>query len=163
MNDAFLITGGNIGDRVTTLNNALYKIEEQCGNIIATSGLYETAPWGNNDQPPFLNQAIHLQTSFSSNQLMRCLLKIEKEMGRVRKEKYGPRIIDIDMLFYNDAIFNSELLNIPHPYLQDRRFVLLPLNEIAEHLIHPVYQKTIAHLLQECTDKLEVVKYIHSD
>ncbi len=159
MNKAFLLTGGNLGDRQQNLSTARTCITEQCGKIIAASSLYETAAWGNTDQPAFLNQALEISTLFNARQLIRRLLKIEKQMGRVRKEKYGPRLIDIDILLFNNETHNYHFLKLPHPEMQKRRFALLPLAEIAPDEIHPVLNKTITALLKECKDELEVKKY----
>ncbi|MFZ1264684.1 MAG: 2-amino-4-hydroxy-6-hydroxymethyldihydropteridine diphosphokinase [Chitinophagaceae bacterium] len=159
MNRAYLLTGGNLGDREHYLATARTFIREQCGTILRVSSLYETAAWGNTDQPPFLNQAIEISTSRNARQLMRHILKVEKLMGRVRKEKYGPRLIDIDILLFNDEIHNYALLKLPHPEMQNRRFALLPMAEIAPELVHPILKKTIAELLEACTDMLEVKKY----
>jgi len=158
MNTAFLLTGGNLGDRKETLAQAKDLIAEQCGAVVATSSLYETAAWGNADQPAFLNQALQLETTLTARQLMRRLLKMEKLMGRVRKEKYGPRIIDIDILLFNNEVHNYPLLKLPHPEMQNRRFALLPLAEIAPTIVHPVLKKTTKQLLKECKDELEVKK-----
>ncbi len=158
MNTAFLLTGGNLGDRKETLAQAKDLIAEQCGAVVATSSLYETAAWGNADQPAFLNQALQLETTLTARQLMRRLLKLEKLMGRVRKEKYGPRIIDIDILLFNNEVHNYPLLKLPHPEMQNRRFALLPLAEIAPTMVHPVLNKTAKQLLKECKDELEVKK-----
>lgn len=159
MNQVYLLTGGNMGDREKNLIAAIEQINLHCGLIIKRSSLFETAAWGNTEQPSFLNQALEVETKLSPRQLMRCILKVEKLMGRVRKEKYGPRIIDIDMLLYADEIHNYKLLTLPHPEMQNRRFALLPLSEIAPDLIHPISKKTIAELLKECKDELEVKKY----
>ena len=158
MNKAYLLTGGNMGNREEILGKALALIREYCGTIRAMSSIYETAAWGKNDQPSFLNQAIEIHTDLQPRQLLRQILKIEKQIGRVREEKYGPRIIDIDILFYNDEVHNYPLLKLPHPEIQNRRFVLFPLVEIAAEFIHPVLKKTIAELLAICPDKLEVSK-----
>ncbi|MBK8139992.1 MAG: 2-amino-4-hydroxy-6-hydroxymethyldihydropteridine diphosphokinase [Chitinophagaceae bacterium] len=159
MNTAYLLTGGNLGERVHNLATARELIAEQIGNIIAASSLYETAAWGNTDQPAFLNQAIMIETPLNARQLIRRILKIEKKMGRVREEKYGPRLIDIDILLFNNEKHNYQFLKLPHPEMQNRRFALLPLAEIAPEIIHPVLKKTIAELLLECKDELEVKKY----
>lgn len=159
MNKAYLLTGSNLGDRETQLALARELIGEKCGTISAASALYETAAWGNTDQPAFLNQALELSTELLARQLIRKLLKIEKQMGRVRKEKYGPRLIDIDILLFNDERHNYSFLKLPHPEMQNRRFALLPLAEIAPGIIHPVLKKDIATLLVECKDELPVKKY----
>ena len=158
MNKAYLLTGGNIGDRQGFLQQAKGLLEQHCGNITAISGIYETAAWGNTDQAAFLNQALELETNLNAKQLIRRILKIEKMMGRERKEKYGPRNIDIDILLFNDEIYNISFLKIPHPELQNRRFALLPLTEIAGDLIHPVLKKSIKNLLNDCPDTLAVKK-----
>ena len=158
MNTAYLLTGGNLGDREKNLAAARDQISQECGKIISASALYETAAWGKTDQPYFLNQALEIQTSLTARQLMRRLLKVEKQMGRERKEKYGPRIIDIDILLFNNEKHNYPLLKLPHPEMQNRRFALLPLAEIAPDIVHPVLKKTITALLDECPDTLFVKK-----
>lgn len=159
MNIAYLLTGGNLGDRESNLALARTMIQEQCGKVNTASSLYETAAWGNTDQPSFLNQALTIETILTARQLMRRILKIEKLMGRIREEKYGPRLIDIDILLFNDEVHNYTLLKLPHPEMQNRRFALLPLAEIAPGIIHPVLQKNITALLKECKDNLPVKKY----
>lgn len=159
MNKAYLLTGSNLGDREQYLATARSLINEQCGTIVTASSLYETAAWGKTDQPSFLNQALELDTTLNAKQLIRRILKIEKMMGRIRDEKYGPRLIDIDMLLFNNEKHNYQFLKLPHPEMQNRRFALLPLAEIAADIIHPVLNKTIHELLIECTDELPVKKY----
>jgi len=159
MNKAYLLTGGNLGNREEHLTTAIKLIKEQCGTVAGTSALYETAAWGKTDQPPFLNQAVELHTGLNARQLIRKLLKIEKQMGRIREEKYGPRLIDIDILLFNDEIHQYRLLQLPHPEMHNRRFALLPLAEIAPNIQHPVFNKTITELLKECKDELPVKKY----
>lgn len=156
MNTAYLLTGSNMGNREEILEKARLLIAEHCGELIAVSSLYETAAWGNTDQPAFLNQAIQLNTDKTARQLIRRLLKIEKMLGRVRMEKYGPRLIDIDILLFNDEVHNYDLLRIPHPELPNRRFALMPLAEIAGTLIHPVIQIPVQSLLDQCSDPLDV-------
>lgn len=153
-----MLIGGNLGDRKENLLTAISLISEQCGSLTKSSSVYETEAWGITDQPSFLNQALEISTSLNARQLMRKILKIEKEMGRVRKEKLGPRIIDIDILLFENEIHDLRFLKIPHPELQNRRFVLVPLAEIDPTLQHPVLKKTIAELLEECPDNLEVRK-----
>ena len=159
MNKAYLLTGGNLGNREENLATARELINGHCGNIIKASSLYETAAWGKTDQPSFLNQALEVDTPLNSRQLIRWILKAEKKMGRVRDEKYGPRLIDIDILLFNNEKHNYQFLKLPHPEMQNRRFALLPLAEIAPDIIHPVLNKTIHELLKECTDELPVKKY----
>ncbi|MEO7984583.1 MAG: 2-amino-4-hydroxy-6-hydroxymethyldihydropteridine diphosphokinase [Bacteroidota bacterium] len=158
MNKAYLLTGANLGDREKNLATARAFIQQQCGNINRMSSLYETAPWGITDQPSFLNQALEIDTLLNARQLIRRVLKIEKGMGRVRQEKYGPRIIDIDILLFNQERHNYQFLKLPHPELQNRRFALLSLAQIAPGYLHPVLNKTIKELLEECKDEGEVKK-----
>ena len=158
MRTAYLLIGGNLGNRKENLSKAVLLINEQCGSLTRSSSIYETEAWGKTDQPSFLNQALEISTSLNARQLMRKVLKIEEEMGRVRKEKLGPRIIDIDILLFENEIHDLRFLKIPHPEMQNRRFVLVPLAEINSNLQHPVLKKTIAELLEECPDNLEVKK-----
>lgn len=156
MNKVFIITGGNIGDRMKNLETAEKMIEEQIGHVIQTSKIYETEAWGINDQPSFYNQVLIVETNFSADKVIKKILKIEEDMGRVRTIKNAARNIDIDILFFNDDIVNEENLTIPHPQMINRRFVLMPLNEIASAKNHPVYNKNVAQLLAECKDELKV-------
>jgi 2-amino-4-hydroxy-6-hydroxymethyldihydropteridine diphosphokinase len=158
MNTAYLLIGGNLGDRTAYLALAVQQISALCGQVTATSSVYETAAWGNTNQPAFYNQAVMLETTLSPDALLEVLLAIELEMGRVREEKYGPRIIDLDILMINDVVVGSPTLTIPHPQMHNRRFALLPLNEIAPALHHPVLNKTIDELLLNCPDTLDVQK-----
>ncbi len=158
MNTAYLLIGGNLGDRAAYLAEAINQISVQCGRVISTSSIYETAAWGNVNQPAFYNQAVKLVTILSPEALIERLLAIENEMGRVRTEKYGPRTIDLDILMINDIVIDTPTLTIPHPQLHNRRFALLPLHEIAPALHHPVLNKTIHELLLNCLDTLDVQK-----
>ncbi|NCT93480.1 MAG: 2-amino-4-hydroxy-6-hydroxymethyldihydropteridine diphosphokinase [Chitinophagaceae bacterium] len=158
MNTAYLLTGGNLGDRMAHLDQAARLIEQNCGLILQRSPVYETAAWGLNQQPPFLNQAIALQTSLAPEALMTKLLQIETGMGRIRTVKMGPRTIDLDILLIDDLVYNTPLLTLPHPALPDRRFALAPLADIAPTLVHPISGKNITQLLLECTDPLDVQK-----
>jgi 2-amino-4-hydroxy-6-hydroxymethyldihydropteridine diphosphokinase len=163
MNNAYLLLGGNMGNRETNFENAKNLIGQYCGEIVQSSSLYETAAWGKTDQPSFLNQALQLRTKLNALRLMKELLKIEEMMGRERKEKYGPRIIDIDILLFNDEQYHVPFLKIPHPEMQNRRFALMPLAEIAGPVIHPGFKKTIFQLLKECEDDLTVERFQEND
>lgn len=158
MNVTYLCLGGNIGDRELALKLALSKITEKIGDITSQSNIYETEAWGVENQQAYLNQCIEVKTPLSSSSLIESLLFIEKDMGRKRtnSETYEPRTIDIDILFYNDAIISEQNLIVPHPRLHLRKFVLIPLNEIAPNYLHPLLNKTIFNLLSECNDMSDV-------
>jgi 2-amino-4-hydroxy-6-hydroxymethyldihydropteridine diphosphokinase len=157
MNETYLLIGGNLGNRQERMQEAVQLIAT-LGKLVRLSSVYETEAWGINDQPAFLNQVVLLQTELPAIKLMQSILLIEEQMGRKRKEKFGPRIIDIDILFYNEDIVESADLVIPHPQLHLRRFTLEPMNEIAPGLIHPLFNKSISELLAECPDPLAVKK-----
>lgn len=157
MNRVYLILGGNMGNRAAMLEEAESLLAAQTGAIRSRSGLYETAAWGMENAAPFLNQVIEILTEKNVNDVLADCLRAEKILGRERtEEKYQARTIDIDILFYNDEIISAHELDVPHPRLHMRRFVLEPLNEIAPELIHPVFGKTINMLLGECQDTLTV-------
>ena len=158
MNISYLLIGGNQGDREAMLAEARTHLETAAGTIRQASSLYETAPWGKSDQGWFLNQALQVETEADPATLLKTLLQIEEKMGRKRAEKYGSRRIDIDILFFNDAILHRPDLVIPHPEIANRRFVLEPLNEIAPDYLHPVLHRSVRELLLACTDPLEVKK-----
>lgn len=157
MNTAYLILGSNLGDKLQNLMDARKHIQEIAGKIIKTSAVYATSAWGNTNQPDFLNQALCIETSFSASDLLDTLLWIEQLQGRVRDEKkWMERTMDIDILFYNDTVINSSSLIIPHPFIQERKFVLVPMSEIAPGLVHPVLKRNITQLLLSCEDNLEI-------
>jgi 2-amino-4-hydroxy-6-hydroxymethyldihydropteridine diphosphokinase len=158
MNKLYLLLGSNMGNSRQKLLQAQNHIAKKIGTIMRHSALYQTAAWGKTNQPDFLNQVIVVETSLTAAATMQAILSIEHKMGRIRTQKNSPRIIDIDILFFNKAIIDEPGLTIPHPQLQGRRFVLIPLNELSANFIHPVYKKTIHHLLRVCTDKLAVKK-----
>jgi len=156
MNKAYLLTGGNTGNREKYLQQAIELISQKCSNIHKQSSLYETAAWGKTDQSAFLNQALLLHTDLEAAELMNVLLSIEELMGRHREEKYGPRIIDIDVLLFNNLVLQTPLITVPHPELNNRRFALTPLAEIAANYKHPLLHKSIRQLLKDCPDTLPV-------
>jgi 2-amino-4-hydroxy-6-hydroxymethyldihydropteridine diphosphokinase len=158
MNEVYLLTGGNLGDRQSYLLKAGEAVQKNCGPIVETSSVYETAAWGKEDQDAFLNQVLHIRTHLNAVDLLTEILRTETELGRVRGLKFGPRIIDIDILFFNDDIIELPGLKIPHPQMPYRRFVLEPLCEIAAGKIHPLLHKNIAQMLAECPDLLAVNK-----
>jgi 2-amino-4-hydroxy-6-hydroxymethyldihydropteridine diphosphokinase len=159
MNDAFLCLGGNMGDRLGYIDNAKSFISQSCGRIVEESSVYETAAWGNPGQNGYYNQCIKLQTSKGALELLDCLLHAEHLLGRVRTENRNEsRTIDIDILLFNDEVIDAHHCHIPHPRMQLRRFVLVPLCDIAARVQHPVLKKTIEELLTECEDDLEVKK-----
>jgi 2-amino-4-hydroxy-6-hydroxymethyldihydropteridine diphosphokinase len=162
MNTVFLLTGGNVGDRLNNLHQSARWLQKMVGSIIKKSSIYETAAWGVTDQPSFLNQVIILTTVLTPDDVLKTILSIEEKMGRKRVEKMGPRTIDIDILFYNTQIINLPNLVVPHPEIANRRFVLEPLHEIAPTFVHPVAHKSIAALLEECTDPLQVNLYMNA-
>ena len=160
---AYLLLGSNLGHRFSYLYQAQQLIAEQCGEIVNQSSIYETAAWGFTNQPSFYNQVIVLQTNIDPQLLMLTLLEIEEKIGRRREIKYGPRIIDIDILLIDNLTSHTSLLELPHPFLPERRFALLPLAEVAPHLMHPIINKDITQLLEDCRDKLEVKKLENMD
>ena len=158
MNTAYLSLGSNIGNRQDWLQQAIKQIGTKCGTILKSSSFYETAAWGINAQPAFLNMVLALQTNLSPIELLNEILTIEISLGRKREIKWGARTIDIDILFYDQTILELPNLVIPHPYLHERRFTLVPMAEIAPAFIHPAFNQTITQLLDNCIDKLEVIK-----
>ncbi|WP_439558198.1 2-amino-4-hydroxy-6-hydroxymethyldihydropteridine diphosphokinase [Dyadobacter sp.] len=154
----FLLLGSNLGDRAGILQQARQMIAEKAP-IIAKSSLYETEPWGLADQPAFLNQVIEVTSADEPELLLTHLLHIEQELGRVRKVRWGARLIDIDILYYGNTVLDSPELILPHPRLKDRRFTLVPLAEIAAEFVDPKLKKSVSQLLEECPDKSEVLKY----
>ena len=149
----------DLSSRENFLQTARDFISEELGLIEKISKIYESTPWGVDGQGCFLNQVLLLSTSIGPHDLLNLILTIEKKIGRIRIEKWGERVIDIDILFYNDDIIETIDLCIPHKYLSKRRFVLIPLCEIAENLNHPKYNKTIEELLKICKDTELVKEY----
>jgi 2-amino-4-hydroxy-6-hydroxymethyldihydropteridine diphosphokinase len=160
MKTAFLGIGTNIGIREENLRNAVFKIEEHIGKLVASSSVYETEPWGFQSMDEFLNMVVKVETKLTPSGLLGRILMIESLLGRVRGEKqYSSRVIDIDILLYEDLVIDELSLKIPHPLLHKRRFVLVPLSELAPEIIHPVLNKSVCTLLELCEDKSKVLPY----
>lgn len=155
--NVFLSLGSNMGERRANLRTAATLIEKEIGKIVKSSHLYETQAWGKTDQDPFLNQVVMANTTLEPRDLLEAITRIEREMGRQRKEKWGPRIIDVDILFYGKRVIRDKGLEIPHPELHERAFVLVPMMEIAPDLEHPILKKAIDELYMACTDPSDVV------
>jgi len=157
MNKVFLGLGGNLNDRVGNLKKAKELLASKCGSIVCASGIYETEAWGMSSKNAFLNQVVEIHTVLGPHELLNAVLMVEAELGRVRNTgEYADRQIDIDILFFNDAVIHSDNLRVPHPQLSFRKFVLIPLCEIAPDFLHPVLKKTMHDLLVECSDELKV-------
>lgn len=154
---ALILLGSNQSNPKEQLKLANVHIAE-IAMIERASALYKTAAWGKTDQDDFYNQAIIIDTKLEADELMLALLAIERSMGRERLEKWSARIIDIDIILIDGLIHESEVLSVPHPHMQSRRFVLVPSEEIAAEMMHPIYQKNIKTLLSECNDELMVEK-----
>ena len=159
MNKTYLLLGSNMGNSRQQLTIAIKNITQQIGMVTRLSKLYTTAAWGNTSQPDFLNQVIIVATKLTALQTIEIILGIEKKMGRVRTTKNAPRIIDIDILFFNKEIIATRHLAVPHPQIENRRFVLVPLNELSPNFKHPSSHKTIHRLLNDCADTLNVKKF----
>lgn len=158
MIDVFLLLGSNLGNRNVFLNKAIDCITHDIAPVVEESAVYETQSWGKTDLPDYLNQVVKLQTTLSAQDVLQRVLKIEIEMGRKREEKWGSRIIDIDILFYGSDIINELNLIVPHPELHNRRFTLEPLAMLAANFIHPVLNKSILELKNSLKDDLIVKK-----
>ena len=153
-----LLLGTNLSDRWNNLTRCRAAIEEQVGNIKRYSAVYETAAWGKTDQAPFLNQVVIVDTHLSPVNLLKVIHNIEHQLGRIRKEKWGARIIDIDILYYDSDIISLPELTIPHPEIKNRRFTLTPLEEIAPEFIDPSTRFTVQEMLERCKDHSHVSK-----
>ena len=158
-NKVFLGLGSNLGNREENLLKAQKLINKKVGKVHSKSSIYETAAWGITEQNAFLNQVLEIETVFSPDAVLHLLLKIEKNMGRIREIKWGERSIDIDVLYYNNEIISTENLVVPHPFIQERKFVLVPLCEIAPVFIHPKLKQSNLELLEKCQDSGEIVVF----
>jgi len=155
----YLLLGSNLGDSAALLEEAIEAIAKRIGTLSRRSAVYETQAWGKEDQPNFLNQAIAVETNLSPLEVLEQALWIEKELGRVRLERWGARLIDIDVILYgNEVVDIEDKLQVPHPQMQNRRFVLEPLAEIAGAALHPILNQTISEILLNLNDTLEVSK-----
>ncbi len=159
MNQVFLQLGSNLGDREQLLFDATTIITDKIGTVVSKSKVYESTPWRVESQENYLNQIVKIETGFTPEETLQFALDIEEELGRVRVEKWGERLIDIDIIFFNDEIIETSDLCIPHKHMHERNFVLEPLNEIAPEYIHPKYKKTVAELLEQSKDAEKVEEY----
>ncbi|MBO2011698.1 2-amino-4-hydroxy-6-hydroxymethyldihydropteridine diphosphokinase [Hymenobacter negativus] len=153
---AYLLLGSNMGDRADLLSAARSRLTAKAGEIVAASAIYETAAWGREDQPAYLNQALAVQTQLSAEDLLAVCLTTEQAAGRERQERWGSRTLDVDILLFGTEIIATPDLAVPHPRLAERRFALVPLAEIAGALVHPQLNETIDALLARCPDVLPV-------
>jgi 2-amino-4-hydroxy-6-hydroxymethyldihydropteridine diphosphokinase len=152
--------GGNQGDIHGNFVECMHLMDRDIGRITAQSRIYATKAWGPVAQPDFLNMAIAMRTALPPVYLLKKLLELEKKFGRKREVKYGPRTIDIDILFYGNLVIRKEGLGIPHPEIQNRRFALVPCCDIAPGFVHPVLNRTLRELLEECSDQLDVALWM---
>ena len=158
MQGIYILLGTNLGDRAKNLAQAKNLAGQAGVRVVRESAVYETAAWGVEDQPGFLNQVVEVITNLAPHALLDQLLAIEQEMGRIRERKWGERLIDLDILYYQDEVIDTEQLSVPHPGIPDRRFTLVPLVELAAEEVHPTLGQTQSQLLEVCPDLLEVTK-----
>ena len=156
MHTAYLLLGSNLGDRASILREAVQQLGATAGTVEATSGLYETAAWGLEDQPAFLNQAVQLRTTLSPEELLYACQATEQQAGRERLVRWGARTLDVDILLYDTLVLDTPTLQLPHPRLPERRFALVPLAELTPTLRHPVLGRSVTELLATCPDTLPV-------
>jgi 2-amino-4-hydroxy-6-hydroxymethyldihydropteridine diphosphokinase len=151
----YLSLGGNLGNTIEIFLNSMEILTKKVGKITQISSLYQTAAWGPIPQNDFINQVIEVETKLSAPELMDILLEIELQQGRVRQERWGPRTLDLDIIFFGEQLISTENLEIPHPRMEDRKFVLIPMVEINPNLIHPISRKSIRQILLECKDECD--------
>ena len=156
---AYLLLGSNLGDRVARLAQARHDLAATAGYLVAASALYETAAWGVEDQPAFLNQVLAVDTALDAPTLLAACLAAEQQQGRERLVRWAARTLDVDILLFGQEILHTPSLTVPHPALPSRRFALVPLAEVAPRLVHPQLHRTIGQLLADCPDPLAVTKY----
>lgn len=156
--EAYLLLGSNLGDRKHQIEKSIQLIAEQIGLVLKESSIYETESWGISDQPIFLNKVILVETSFDPFELLKCIKNIEISMGRKERAKWHNREIDIDILFYGKQYIETPELRIPHPYLHERMFTLVPLMEIDPFLNHPTLNRSIEDLYDLCRDEGNVMQ-----
>lgn len=155
----FLGLGSNLGERQKFLQQATNELKKlPSSKIIWTSSVYETEPFGKPDQPKFLNACVEMETTFGPAELYLKVKAIEQQVGRMESERWGPREIDIDILVYAGMVFNNDTVSVPHNEMESRRFVLVPLREIAPDLVHPVNGLTVEELAAACKDTGKVIK-----
>lgn len=159
MSQIFLCLSTNLGDRAQNLQNAIQALQNQEIQITQASKIYETEPWGLIDQPWFLNQCIEISTSLNPQQLLETINQIEADLGRIRHQKWAERTIDIDILYYQDQIIQTDTLTIPHPEIKNRQFVLQPLAEIAPNFIDPLDKQSVQQLQSICPDTSKIKLY----
>ncbi len=141
------------------MQTAVTRISERVGVVTSASALYETAPWGGIEQPAFLNQVLEIETSLAPEEVLRLILEMEHQAGRIRYERWGARHLDVDVLYFGQEIMDTPRLTVPHPRLHERRFTLIPLTEIAPNFVHPVLKKTNSELLEICEDEEPVALF----
>jgi 2-amino-4-hydroxy-6-hydroxymethyldihydropteridine diphosphokinase len=156
---SYLLLGSNLGDRPTRLNKARATLAASAGEIVAASSIYETAAWGVEDQPDFLNQVLAITTTLTPDALLAACQAAEQQQGRQRALRWGARSLDVDILLFGNEVIATPTLTVPHPALPFRRFTLIPLAELASQLVHPQLHQTIAKLLLDCPDPLPVRKW----
>ena len=150
---AILLLGSNLGDRKLLLQTAIQQIELQAGQVLSISSIYETAPWGTESQNGYLNQAVCVKTRLNPFELLTTIQKIEIDLGRTRNIRWEDRVIDIDILLFGSEIISTPTLTIPHPEIQNRRFALVPVCEVASDWIHPILLTDMQTILTKCKDE----------